>query len=96
MKFVFPQNYNLNSKILGIIDYSTAIVDLIWGIFIFVLVNIFFDALTIKIFGFIIFVLPVFIFSIVGINGENMVYVMIYMIKYLFKQKIILYEKNFE
>ena len=25
-----------------------------------------------------------------------MVYVMIYMIKYLFKQKIILYEKNFE
>lgn len=31
MKFIFPQNYDLNTKIFGIIDYSSAIVDLIWG-----------------------------------------------------------------
>ena len=35
MKFIFPQNYNLNTKLLGIIDYSVAIADLVWGIFVF-------------------------------------------------------------
>ncbi len=94
MKFIFPQNYNLNTKILGIIEYSTAILDLIWSIFILILINIIFNDLSIKIFLFIVLVFPVVIFSVVGINGENILYFFSYMIKYIFKQKVLLYEKE--
>ena len=94
MKFIFPQNYNLNSKILGIIEYSAAIVDLIWGVLVFVLINIFFKSLSLKIFSFIILVFLVLIFSIVGVNGENLIYFINYMIKYFLKQKLFLYEKK--
>ena len=44
MKFIFPQNYNFNSKILGLFDYSAAILDLIWGALIFGLVNLFLNS----------------------------------------------------
>ena len=94
MKFIFPQNYNFTPKILGIIEYSVAIFDIIWSIIIFGIVNIFFSSLNIKIFLCIIFIFPILIFSIVGINGENMLYVISYIIKYYIKQKVILYHKN--
>ena len=93
MKFVFPQNYNLNSKILGIIEYSAAIIDLIWGGLVFLIINIFFKSISIKIFSFIILVFPVLIFSVVGINGENLIYFLTYIFKYFFKQKVYLYDK---
>ena len=83
MKFIFPQNYNFNSKILGIIDYSTAIVDSIWGMLLLIIVNVFFKSLSIKAFIFIILFIPVLILSIVGINGENIMYVAIYFFKYI-------------
>ena len=94
MKFIFPQNYNLNSKLFGIIDYSTAILDVIWSGFIFIILNLFFNNLNIKIFLFIILVLPILILSVVGINGENIIYVTKYMLKFIFRQKVLLYEKN--
>lgn len=94
MKFVFPQNYDLNTKIFGIIDYSTAIVDLIWGGIVFFLINIFFKSLSYKICVFIILVLPVLIFSVVGVNGENLIYFIKYTTKYIFRQKVFLYEKK--
>ena len=94
MKFIFPQNYNLNSKILGIIEYSAAIVDLIWGGVVFIFINIFLKTLSLKIFLFIILVFPVIIFSIVGVNGENLIYFITYIIKYFIKQKIYLYDKK--
>ena len=94
MKFIFPQNYNLNSKLLGIIEYSTAILDAVWAGTVLLIANLIFRSLYVKIFLFIILVFPVLIFSIVGINGENMIYVLTYMIKYVFKQKILLYDKN--
>ena len=93
MKFIFPQNYNLNSKILGIIEYSAAIIDLIWGGLVFLIINIFFKSISIKIFSFIILVFPVLIFSVVGINGENLIYFLTYIFKYFFKQKVYLYDK---
>jgi len=93
MKFIFPQNYNFNSKILGIIEYSAAILDLIWGGFIFLIINIFFTSISTKIFVFIILFLPIFIFSIVGVQGENLIYFLTYMIKYFIKQKLYFYEK---
>ena len=43
MKFIFPQNYNFNSKFLGIIEYNVLILNIIWCTFIFCLINIFFN-----------------------------------------------------
>ena len=40
MKFIIPQNYNFKNKILGIIDYSTAILNIIWYFIIFIILNI--------------------------------------------------------
>lgn len=39
MKFIFPKNYNFKNKIFGIIDYSTALVNIIWYAFYFLLIN---------------------------------------------------------
>lgn len=94
MKFIFPQNYRLNTKILGIIEYQAAILDLIWGICVFVFINFFINNLSTKIFLFIILVFPVVIFSIVGINGENLLHFIVYVMRYLYRPKIILYEKD--
>lgn len=94
MKFIFPQNYNFNIKLLGIIDYTAAIVDVIWGILVFFILNIFFKSISIKIFLFIILVFPVVILSIVGVDGENLLYFLSYILKYIFKQKLYLYEKK--
>lgn len=94
MKFIFPQNYNLNTKLLGIIDYSVAIADLLWGILVFFLINSLFKALSIKIFLCIILIFPIVILSIVGVDGENFLYFLSYVLKYIFKQKLYLYEKN--
>ena len=94
MKFIFPQNYNLNTKIFGIIEYSAAIVDLIWGGIVFFIINFLFKSLSSKIFSFIILVFPVLIFSVVGVNGENLINFLIYMTKYFFKQKLYFYDKK--
>lgn len=93
MKFIFPQNYNFKSKLLGIIDYSTAILDVIWAVLIFGVVNLFSIGLNIKIFVFIVLSFPALLFSIVGFNGENIVSVCNYLIKYMMKPKILLYKK---
>lgn len=94
MKFIFPQNYNFSSKLFGIIDYVSALIDAIWGGIIFIILNLFFNSLQIKIFAFITLVLPVVIISIVGINGENMLNVIIYILKFLFKPKLLLFDKK--
>lgn len=94
MKFIFPQNYNFKSKLLGIIDMSTAILNVIWFTFILILINIIFNDLNIKIFLIITLCFPVILFSVVGFNGENVIYVFKYMFKFALKQKLFLYKKS--
>ncbi len=94
MKFIFPQNYNFKNKFLGVIDYSTLLLNIIWDLFIFALINLFFQNATIKIFIFIIFCLPIFLFSIVGFNHESIIYILIYFIKYLKSPKLHFYYKK--
>ena len=60
MKFVFPQNYKFNNKILGIIDYSTAIINIIWYAFVFLFINFIFRNIKIKIFIFTLLCFPFF------------------------------------
>ncbi len=94
MKFIFPQNYDFKNKLFGIIDYSTAFVNLIWYAFILILVHLLFHNLTIKIFTFIIFCFPLLLFSFAGFNGENIIYIFSYLIRFLLKPKLFLYKKT--
>ena len=93
MKFIFPQNYKFNTKLLGIMDYQTAIINLIWGGIVFLIVNTIFKSLSLKICLFIIAMFPMLIFSIVGINGDNLISVVIYMSKFIIKQKLLFYSR---
>ena len=94
MKFIFPQNYNFTNKIFGFIDYSTAILNVIWAILIFAFLHILFNDLTTKIFLFITFCFPLLLFSILGFNGENITYFIIYILKYFLKPKIYFFKKD--
>lgn len=93
MKFIFPQNYNFKNKLFGVIDYSTIILNLIWDLFIFIFIN-FLNNLNIKIFLFFVFCFPLLLFSFSGFNGENIIYVITYISKFLIKQKLFLFYKN--
>lgn len=93
MKFIFPQNYNFKNKLFGVIDYSTIFLNLFWDFLIFIFVN-FFNNLNIKIFLFFIFCFPLFLFSFSGLNGENIIYVLTYISKFLFKSKLLFFSKK--
>lgn len=92
MKFIFPQNYNFHHKLLGIFDISTLIVNFVWGLFVFCFLNLCFHDLNIKIFLFIMLVFPFLLFSIIGFNHENILYVIYYIIKFMKRPKIYLYK----
>ena len=94
MKFIFPQNYSFKSKFLGFIDYSTLFLNIIWDLFIFCLLDLFVLDISVKTSLFIIFCFPLFLFSIIGFNHENFIYVLSYLFKYLFNKKIYFYSKN--
>ncbi len=95
MKFIFPQNYDFKNKLLGIIDYSTVFVNVLWYAFVFILVSLFIPNLTIKIFVFVTLCLPLLLLSFAGFNGENIVYVFSYLIHFLVRPKLFLYKKEF-
>lgn len=96
MIFIFPQNYNTGSKLFGFIDYSTAILNIVWTIIVFLIVNIFISSVIYKISICIMLSMPIFILSIVGFNHENIIYVFKYIFKFYNKQKIYLYNKSYE
>ena len=94
MKFIFPQNYTFKNKIFGFIDYSVAIINIIWFIIIGGLLHICIQDMNIKVIVFILFCFPVLLLSISGIHGENIIYVFIYMFKFFIKQKLFFYSKT--
>ena len=92
MKFIIPQNYDFSSKLFGFIDYSTAIFNVVWALFIFCLVSFFVFNLYIKIFVIVILCFPVLLFSIIGFNHENILYVLFYILKFFASPKVYLYK----
>ena len=42
MKFIFPKNYDFKSKLFGVFDYFTLVVNIIFDLFIFCLCNLIF------------------------------------------------------
>lgn len=93
MKFIIPQNYNTSSKLFGFLDYSSGIIMLLWSIFIYCLINFIFKSFYIKITIFIIFCFPIYILCLVGLNHENIIYVLSYILKFILSQKIYLFQK---
>ena len=93
MKYIFPQNYVFKNKLLGFIDYSTLILNIIWDLFIFCLLDLLIKNVSIKISLLIIFCFPLLLFSIVGFNHENFLYVLMYIFKFIINPKIYFYEK---
>lgn len=92
MRFIFPQNYDFKNKLLGIIDYSTAIFNVLWSLFIFCFINLIFHSFKLKLFIFITLSFPVLLFSIIGFNHENILYVCYYIIKFYNHRKIYIYK----
>lgn len=71
MRFIFPQNYQFHSRLLGLFDYPTFIFNLILFIFLIVLSNLLFTALEIKVLFCTALFLPVFLFSLLSLHQEN-------------------------
>lgn len=93
MNFIFPQNYNFNHKFLGVIDYSTLILNILWGLFIYFFINIFSFFSSIKLFLFVILFLPVFLFSLIGFNHEKIIYIIKYIFLFIYSPKMYLFKK---
>lgn len=91
MNFIFPSNYSFKNKLLGIIDYPTAIFNVIYFLIIFGINYLLFSNINIRIIFIIVFYFPIFLFSIVGFNHENILYSLFYILKFLIKPKIYLY-----
>lgn len=94
MKYVFPQNYAFKNKLLGIIDYSTIILNLIWDLFIFCILDLLIKNWSLKLSVLIVLCFPLMLFSIVGFNHENFISVLIYLFKYIKNPKIYFYKKD--
>lgn len=94
MKFIFPKNYSFKYKLLGFIDYTTAILDALLGFFLYFLLGLFIKSLTTRIYIFVIVFFPLLLFSIFGLGRENLISVIRYMFSFFKKQNIYLYNKS--
>lgn len=94
MKFIIPQNYNFRNKLLGFMDYTTAIFNVIWALFSFLLVNIFPLPINFKIGLFIVFYFPILLFSFFGFNNENILYVFSYIFNFIKNSNVYFYGKD--
>lgn len=94
MKFIFPQNYKFNTKLFGLFDYPTAILNFIWCTIIFIITKLLMLDLLTKIIIFIVMCLPIFLISLFGFHQENIIYVLSYIFIFYKNPKIYLYKKN--
>ena len=93
MTFIFPQNYKYKYKFFGFLDTQTIAVNMIWALVIFFIVKNLPLKILFKIYFFIIFYFPLFLFSFIGFNGEKFLYVVKYVYKFNKNRKIYLYIK---
>ena len=94
MKFIFPKNYDFKTKLFGVFDYLTIIINIIFDLFIFSVSNLIFNNINIIIFICVSLCFPLLLLSIVGLNNENVFLVLIYIFKYFLKPKLYLYNKT--
>lgn len=94
MKYIIPQNYKFKNKIFGLIDYPTAIINIIWNFLLYIILKNFHIILTIRIFVFSAFSFPILLLTIIGFNNESPILTIRYIIKYMKKPKVYLFTKN--
>ena len=91
MKFIVPKNYNYHLKILGVIDYPTAIFNLVILALLWIALSPFLTNIFRKTAVVIILYLPILLITIVESQNESPVYRMYYLLKFLLRPKIYLY-----
>ena len=94
MKFIIPQNYKFKNKIFGIIDYPTAILNIIWNVIIYFILKNISITISIKIFIFSSLSFPILLLTIIGFNNESPIYSIQYIFNYLRKNKIYIFNKS--
>jgi len=92
MKYIFPKNYNFKNKIGGVIDYPTAIFNLLFIFLLYKFISIFKLTLTSKLIFISIFYTPIFLVSIFNHNDDNIICIAYYVIKFLVRPKLYLYK----
>ena len=93
MKFIFPKNYDFKTKLFGVFDYLTIIINIIFDSFVFSICSLIFNDINIIIFICVSLCFPLLLLSIVGLNNENVFLVLIYIFKYFIRPKLYLYNK---
>lgn len=94
MNFIIPKNYNFKNKIFGVIDYPTAVINVIWNVILYFIFKNISTALSIKIFLFSTLSFPILLISIVGFNNESPIHSAYCLVNYVCRPKIYLFEKN--
>lgn len=94
MKFIFPKNYRYKAKILGFIDYVTAIIDLVVAIILFFILKVFIKKISTLIYVFIIIYLPLLLFSIFVAGGENIITYTIIIVKFMKRRGVYVFDKS--
>lgn len=92
MHFIIPKNYKFKNKIFGVIDYPTALINVIWNVVIYFILKNVNIAVSIRIFIFSSLSFPVLLLTIIGFNNESPLYTISYILKFLHRQKIYLYK----
>lgn len=92
MNFIIPQNYNFKPKLLGILDYPTAILNVAIIMILIIVLHLFHFVLVVKCILFIIVYLPIFLISVFGFYNENFLLVFLYVFKYLISPKVYIYK----
>lgn len=75
-------------------DYSTAVFNIIWALFIIVFINIFPFSINVRIGLFISLYFPLLLFSFFGFNNENILYVFSYIFKFIINSNVYFYGKD--
>ncbi len=92
--FIFPMNYKSKEKFLGLIDYKTLAAIACLAILTFFILKGLEMKVAVKVSIFIIIVGFFTILILVGVNGENMLDFLYFIIKYLINEKIYVYRKT--
>jgi len=92
-EFIFPMNYKNKEKFLGFIDYKVVVAILVFAFFVFVILKNIGMSLISKVTLFIVIVGFFSILIAIGVNGENMLDFLWFMIKYFIKEKVYVYRK---
>ena len=96
MKFIFPKNYRYRSKILGFLDYVTALVDLVVGIFLFLFIKLFVQKITVQVYIFIILFVPIVLLSVFVLDGENIIDYFYMIVVFCRRRGVYLYQRKYD